>query len=355
MFQKRHPPAGAQPGTLILAEESCLPRIRVIRYSESSIQELDDVDIDTLPSLLSEDTTCWVDVQGLGDEATLRGLAKIFGIHPLALEDLVNIPQRPKVEQYDLHTLCIARMAHTVDGELQELEQVSLLIGDNYLLTIQEHSGDLFDPVRSRIRRGRPVIRRSGPAYLAYAILDAVIDGYYPAIESLGEKLESLEKQILEIPDSNNLQEILDSKRTLLELRKTIWPQREVVHKLLREEFSQFDESIMIYLQDCKDHCDQLADVLEVFREMTSGLMDTYYSTISNQQNEIMRILTVVASIFIPLTFLAGIYGMNFKKMPELDKPWGYPVLLILMSCVAIVMIVYFYRKRWLFRPSRKS
>jgi magnesium transporter len=326
------------------------PAIRVMKYKPEHLEELEVADVAQLSRLLEDGAITWVDVQGLGDEKVLRSIADLFGIHVLALEDVVNVPQRPKVEAFENHLFCITRMAvlrepHAVDGE-----QVSLFVGRNYVLTLQERHGDVFEPVRNRIRQGGPVFRSAGPGYLAYALLDAVIDGYYPILESFGEHLEALEDEIVTSPRVAVLQQIHEVKRELLGVRRILWPQREAINTLIRDESPFFNDMVRVYLRDCYDHCVQLMDVVETYRELAGGLMDVYLSSIGNRQNEVMKVLTIMASIFIPLTFMAGIYGMNFENMPELHVVWGYPMLLAAMLVVAIGMVLYFRRKGWLGR-----
>ncbi len=348
MFRKRHPPVGARPGTLIISSEAQFPKVRIMKYKVDHLEEHEAPSLERLRDFLEDDAVCWIDVQGLGDEQVLRAFAELFGIHPLALEDVVNAPQRPKVESYEKHTLCITRMAALREPHTVASEQVSLFVGRNYVLTFQERHGDVFDPVRNRIRQGGPVFRSSGPGYLAYALLDAVIDGYYSIMESFGEHLESLEDEIVADPRRPILQRIHHVKRELLGIRRCIWPQREAINTLIRDENPLISNTVRVYLRDCYDHCVQIMDVVETYRELAGGLMDVYLSSIGNRQNEVMKVLTIMASIFIPLTFMAGVYGMNFENMPELRAAWGYPILLVTMIVVAIVMVTYFQRKGWL-------
>ena len=347
MFRKRHPPAGSKPGTLMINSHARRPVIRVMKYKPDHLEEHDIAVVAELKDLLEENTVCWIDVQGLGDEKVLWELAELFSIHRLALEDVVNVPQRPKIERFEKHTLCITRMTLLGDEGI-EPEQVSLFVGPDYVLTFQERSGDVFDPIRNRIRQGRPIIRGSGPSYLAYALLDAVIDGYYPILEMFGEKLEALEDEIVANPHPLVLHEIHQAKRDLLAVRRAIWPQREAVNALIRDENPLITETVRVYLRDCYDHCVQIMDGVETYRELAGGLMDVYLSSVGNRQNEVMKVLTIMASIFIPLTFMAGIYGMNFENMPELHTPWAYPFLLAAMVVVAVGMVIYFRRKGWL-------
>ncbi len=347
MFRKRHPPVGARPGTLMMNAQAQRPSIRVMKYGPDHLVEQKIPAVAEIDRLLEDSTVCWIDVQGLGDEAVLRELGDLFSMHPLALECVVNVPQRPRVERFEKHTMCVTRMMQLRDQTV-ESEQLSMFVGPNYVLTFQERYGDVFDPIRSRIRGGGPRIRSSGPGYLAYALLDAVIDGYYPLLEVFGEKLEALADEIVGNPQRERVQEIHRTKADLLALRRAIWPQREAVNTLIRDEDPFIADTVRVYLRDCYEHCIQILDVVETYREVAGSLVDVYLSSIGNRQNEVMKVLTIMASIFIPLTFMAGVYGMNFDNMPELHWEWGYPVLLAGMACVAVGMVLFFRRKGWL-------
>ncbi len=346
-FHKRHPPIGAAPGTLVFPEEPQAVSIRVTRYAPDGVEELEEVGVEEIPALLGGDRVVWIDIHGLGDETVLRRLAEIFAIHPLALEDVVNVPQRPKAEAYEQQHLVITRMAKSVEGSL-DVEQVSLFIGPRYLLTLQERAGDVFDPVRVRIRVGKGLIRRSGPDYLAYALIDAVLDGYYPLLEELGDRLQAIEDRILNELRPSSQRGIHRIRRDLLLLRRAVWPQREAVGALVREESPLISPQVRQYLRDCLDHAVQILDVIDTYRELASSLMDTHMSTQGQRTNDVMKLLTIMASIFIPLTFLAGLYGMNFDYLPELHYRWAYPALLGLMAVVSIGMLISFRRRGWL-------
>ncbi len=350
LFRKRHPPVGSRPGTLMIPDSAPPPRVCVMDYGPGVLDEREIADVEDLTAFLQSGTVTWVDVQGFGDETLIRRLGEIFSIHALALEDAVNVPQRPKSESYEGHQLYITRM-----GTLESLaevqvrtEQVSIFLGEHFVLTIQERLGDIFDPVRARIRAGVGPIRRAGPDYLAYALIDTVIDGYYPVLEKMGEYLEALEDSTFENAKKSNLRRIYHAKRQLLELRRAVWPQREALSSLIRDENPLVSAQVRVYLRDCYDHAVQVIDVTETFRELASNLMDIYLSAVSQRTNDVMKVLTIIGSIFIPLTFLAGIYGMNFEHMPELAKPWAYPALLAVMAVVALGMVVFFWRRGWL-------
>lgn len=347
-FRKRRPPVGAQPGTLVTSADAEKPRIHVITYGPTDVTERTVTDPETLRDCLAGDHVSWIDVQGLGDEAVLRQIGEVFGLHPLALEDAVNIPQRPKSEGYELQHLFITRMTRLGEGSGLDAEQVSIFIGPHYVLTLQERHGDVFDPVRLRIRAGKGLIRRQGPDYLAYALIDTVIDGYYPVIEAIGDRLHEIEEEVLQHPSPSGLQRIHRIRRDLLAMRRAVWPQREAVNALIREETPLVSSTVRQYLRDSHDHAVQIADVIETYRELAGSLMDMYLSSMSQRTNEVMKVLTIMSSIFIPLTFLAGIYGMNFQHMPELQSPMAYPVLLGVMAVLTVAMLLFFRRKGWI-------
>jgi magnesium transporter len=347
-FQKRHTKPGARPGTLVIPHDATRPVVRLIEYTPETLDESEVRDVEALRAVLARDTRAWIDVHGLGDEALLRRLGAVFALHPLALEDVVNVPQRPKCEPYEDHHLIVTRMLE-MEGETRlRMEQVSIFVGKNHVLTVQERAGDVFDPVRERLRRTGGAARRLGPDYLAYALLDAVIDAYFPILERMGELMEELEDEVVSDPRPRSLRKIHDVRRELLTLRRSIWPQREMINALIRDENAFIGETTRLHLRDTYDHCVQIIDGTETYRELAAGLMDVYLSGVGNRQNEVMKVLTVIASIFIPLTFLAGLYGMNFENMPELHYRWSYPLLLATMVAMATAMVVYFRRLGWL-------
>ena len=333
---------------LVITKDSPKPRIRIIRYTREEC--FDDV-VDSVEAIaveLEKPGVVWIDVQGLGDEEVIRAIGELFSIHVLALEAIVNVPQRPKTETFESHQLYISRMVSLDEQSQLAVEQVSILFGKNYVLTFQERFGDVLDPVRNRIRSARTVMRKSGADYLAYAIIDTIVDGYYPVLEEYGEYLEELEASVVANATSDMLDKINRVKRNLLILRRGIWPQRDALNILIRDDCPFIEDQTKVFLRDCHDHCTQVADVLETFRETAGALLSTYLSALGNKQNEVMRILTIMSSIFIPLTFLAGIYGMNFKSMPELDIPIAYPLLLVVMGITVVGMLNYFKRLGWI-------
>lgn len=347
---------GSVPGTLSIEADAPPPTIVLIDYSPGrAMRHVLQTPEECIPYLESESVS-WVDVQGLGSEDILRRLGQVFNLHPLMLEDIVNVPQRPKIEDYKDQLLIISRMVLPKQhpGDDFATEQVSFILGKHYLLTVQEKAKyDSFGPVRERIRTDKGNIRRQGPDYLAYALLDAIVDGFFPILEDYGEQLEELEDEVVANPNRQTLEKIHLIKRELLAIRRAIWPQRDSMNTLIRDGSAYFDPEIRIYLIDCYDHIVQILDMLETYREIASSLMDIYLSSISNKMNEIMKVLTIISTIFIPLTFIAGVYGMNFNpekspfNMPELNWYWGYPASLLAMFLIASSLMFTFWRMRW--------
>jgi magnesium transporter len=281
----------------------------------------------------------------------------VFNLHPLTQEDVVNVPQRPKVEDYENQLVIIAWMVMLnpdSDNDSFYKEQVSLILGKHYLLTVQEEPKyDCFGAVRDRIRTNKGIIRKQGADYLAYTLLDAIIDGFFPVLEEYGERIDELEDEVVVNPTRKTLEKIYQIRRELLTLRRAIWPQRDAINALIRDGSNLISPDVRIYLRDCYDHTIQVMDMVETYRELTSGLMDVYLSSVGNKMNEIMKLLTVISSIFIPLTFIAGVYGMNFNtekspwNMPELNWYWGYPLCLALMVAIAGGLVFFFWRRGW--------
>jgi magnesium transporter len=279
----------------------------------------------------------------------IEKIGKRFGLHPLILEDIVHTGQRPKLEDFGDHVFIALKMLYynKQKGEI-ESEQISLIFGKNFVISFQERVGDIFDPIRERIRKNKGRVRKAGADYLAYALIDSIVDNYFVILEQLGEEIENAEQELAVNPTPETLQAIRTFKKETIFLRKSIWPLREVANSLERGESSLVDKSTLIYLRDVYDHTIQIIDAVESYRDMLSGMLDVYLSSISNRMNEVMKVLTIFAAIFIPLTFVAGVYGMNFSFMPELGWRWGYFGILLVMAIIAAVMIVYFKRKRWL-------
>ncbi len=348
IFQKRHPPVGARPGTLVVAPDATATTISVLQYDASQLTRHDVTDPAALAPLLEAGGCAWFDVCGFGDEPLLRALAAQFQIHPLALEDVVNAPQRPKFEDYPGQVLAIARMARLdADGEL-DVEQIGLLIGPSWVVSFQERPGDVLEPVRRRLAEGKGPIRSAGPSYLAYAIVDTIVDGYYPVIEAITTELERLELELDERSGPWVVRRLNAAKTRLVLLRRGLAPQLEALVRITREGAALVPEEVRLHLRDTLDHCAQLVDVIDSHRELINSMMNTYLSMVSHRTGEVTKVLTIGASIFIPLTFLAGLYGMNFSDMPGLRSHWGFAGIIVAMAAVTITMILYFRHRGWL-------
>ncbi len=355
-FSRRSLP-GSAPGTLIVDPNAPKPKIRVVAYDLQKVVEKDLEDVQMARSFLGQWPVTWIHVTGLGDLSVITRLGEIFNIHRLALEDVINVHQRPKVEQYEDYCYIVVRAVTEKEGYASE--QVSIFLGKNYVLSFQERAGTCFDPVIARIREGKGRTRTAGPDHLTYALIDAVIDGYFPVLERYGEMVELLEDSIIAQPEAQSMEQIHEMRRSLLALRRAAWPMREALTMLYRTPIPLIDDEERIYLRDCYDHMVQIIDLLENYRDVTSGLMEVYLSSISNRTNEIMKVLTIITVILLPLTLISGIYGMNFDpdsspwNMPELRSRWGYPVVLGSMVLLALVLISYFRIKGWLGAASK--
>jgi magnesium transporter len=349
-FSRRTLP-GSAPGTLVVDPNAPKPLVSIVAYGLEKVIERNIDDVQSIREYLSQWPVTWVRVTGLGDLSVITKLGEIFSIHRLALEDIINVHQRPKVEQYKNHCYIVLRAARESEGF--ESEQISIFLGRNFVVSFQEQPSKCFDPVVERIRQGKGRTRTAGPDHLAYALIDAVIDGYFPILERYGEMLEALEDSIVSQPTGRFFEQIHEMRHALLSLRRAAWPLRETMNILYREPIPLIDEEERIYLRDCYDHMVQIIDLLENYRDVTSGLMEVYLSSISNRTNEIMKVLTIISAVFIPMTLVAGIYGMNFKYLPELEWLWGYPFALGLMGAIAVVLLLYFRAKSWLGSPNK--
>ena len=343
--------AGLPPGTLVHVGEKRTEKgnISLMDYSENHVEEKNDVTVEECLPLKELPTVTWVNVTGIHELHIVEAFGKAFGIHPLVLEDIVHTGQRPKMEDLGEHLFVVLKMLKQEEDEDDfEAEQVSLIIGSNFVLSFQEEGGDVFDSVRERIRKGKGRIRKSGSDYLAYSLLDAIVDNYFLVLENIGEKIEDLQEEVLEEPDPTSLKTIQDTKREMIFLRKSVWPLRETISGLIRAESPIISEAIGPYLGDVYDHTIQVIDTIETYRDILSGTLDIYLSSLSNKMNEVMKVLTIIATIFIPLTFIAGVYGMNFKYMPELEWRWGYLGVWTVFLVLGILMLIGFRRKKWL-------
>jgi magnesium transporter len=347
----RRAPAGAPPGTLVAQPDADQTSIEIFGYGPKGHEHKSRCTASDITAAREAWPMVWVDVRGLANTALVKQVGDLFGVHELSLEDVINVHQRPKAEDFETHVFIVLRLPP--DSSDAAGEQVSLFVGKDFLLTFQEREGDCFDQVRSRIVSGARIIR-NGPDYLAYALIDACIDSYFPHLETLGERLESLEGEVMLSPSPGQVSELHAVKRELLLMRRAIWPAREMVNALLRGESRFIGKKTLVFLRDVYDHTIQLMDIVETYREIASGLVDVYLSSQSTRLNEVMKFLTIIATIFIPLSFLASLWGMNFDReaspfnMPELGWYFGYPLALAFMGGVAVAMIVYFRLKKWL-------
>ena len=343
---------GSEPGTLIIEPDAKPSRIILIDYDEDNAIRKVDITPNACAPYIGTNTVSWMDIQGLGSETVLKQVGEIFNLHPLLLEDVVNVPQRPKLEDYNNQLLVISQMVRLKEDESGfDTEQVSFVLGKRYLLSFQEEElQDCFEIVRDRIRTSQGRVRKSGADYLTYLLLDTIIDGYFPVVEHYEDRIEALEDAIISNPDRETMQEIYDVRRELLALRRLIWPMRNVLHLLMRDHHGIVSDEVQIYFRDSYDHVIQILEIIEAYRELAASLMDVYMSTMGNKLNEIMKFLTVISTIFIPLTFIVGVYGMNFENMPELKGEWSYFMVWLVMLAVAGGLIFYFWRKGW-FKP----
>jgi magnesium transporter len=349
-IRKRTAP-GAVPGTISVPVDATATNLHVIRFSADQLQEYDLTVPDPIRQWIKPPSVIWVNVNGLGSPATLEQLCGIFRLHSLALEDVVNTHQRTKIESYDDHLFIVLKMVSLV--EHMEIEQVSMFLGDHFVLTIQERAGDCFEPVRERLRHGRGRIRKAGADYLAYALIDAVIDGYFPVVDQYGEHMEQLDERVSAGHSAGIMDEIHNLRSDLMQLRRSIRPLRDELNRLRPDQESLFSADTSYYLRDCYDHVVQITDLLDSYRELCGNLRDYYMSSLSNRMNDIMKVLTVIGTIFIPLSFIAGVYGMNFNtqlpgNMPELDWPYGYVIAWLIMLGTAGGLLAFIWRKGWL-------
>jgi magnesium transporter len=351
IFQIGAKEIGLPPGSLIHVGEIKTenPVISTVNYGPDFFEARTDLNVEETTKFKETPIVCWINLSGIHDITILKQIGQSFDIHPLALEDILNTQHRPKLEEFDDYCLIILKML-TFNDETQTInvEQISMLLKQQYLLSFQEYDGNIFDGVKGRLERSNGRIRQRGPAYLAYALLDSVVDSYFHILEKIGDKLVILEERLINNQDRAILAEIHHYKKELMSIRKAIWPLSEVVNALYKNESPLIGEDTQVFLRDVYDHTIQALDTVEIFRDTITGLQDLYMSSVSNRMNEIMKVLTIIASIFIPLTFIAGIYGMNFEYIPELKWRWGYfAVWGLMIGCVA-GMVTYFRNKRWL-------
>lgn len=343
---------GLPPGTLVHIGEqrSDKVRIKVIEYGEEHFRERDLFTLDDYSPSKDASVVTWMNVDGLHRTEIIEKTGNLYNLHPLTLEDILNTGQYPKIEDYGEYLFIVLKMLYYNDSVNEiEVEQVSLCLGSNFVVSFQEEAErDVFDPVRARIRSGKGKMRTMGADYLAYSLIDAIVDSYFIILEKVGEKIEFLEEAVVNEPTQRVLQEIHGLKRDMIFLRKSVWPLREVITGMERGDHQLIHESIHLYLRDVYDHTIRIIETIEANRDILSGVLDIYLSSISNRINAVMKVLTIIATIFMPLTFIAGVYGMNFKYMPELDWRWGYPAVWLLMGGIGISMLVFFRKMKWL-------
>lgn len=350
-MKRRSHKAGMPPGSLIHIGEQRLERTRlsIIGYGPDGVTEVKDATIEQCVACRENPGVSWIDVEGIHDVSTLEELGRLFNLHPLVMEDILNTDQRPKAEDYGEYIYVVLRML-CFDPKKNEVvaDQVSIIIGKNFIISFQEGELDVFEPLRRGIREGKGRIRKMGSDYLAYALVDAIVDNFFSIFEKFGDEIDLVEDELIGSPSRATLERIYRLKRDMLFLRKSVWPLRELIASLERGESDLVTDPVRMYLRDVHDHAVYLVDTIETFRDMLSGMLDIYLSSMSNRMNEVMKVLTIIATIFMPLTFIAGVYGMNFRYMPELEWRLGYPMVLGAMALVSIGMLIFFRRKKWI-------
>ncbi|MCA9282410.1 MAG: magnesium/cobalt transporter CorA [Phycisphaeraceae bacterium] len=358
VFRRYFAKPGAEPGTLAPSPTAVHPRIHAFVYDADSISEIDIDPENECAYLPPGQSIIWIDVQGLADTALIEHLGEQFKLHPLLVADIVNIGQRSKVEEYDDILFVVMRMVMPDGDNSIKWEQVSLVIGPRFVLSFQETYGDCLNPIRERLRAGKKPMRSTGSDYLGCMIIDGIVDGYFPILEHFGDHLEDIEERVIDKPDTEILSDVYSVKRDLMTFRRAAWPLRDALNQLLRDGHEVISESVQPYLRDAADHVMQVVDVIENYRELTGSFVDVYLSSVSNRTNEVMRVLTVISTIFIPLTFLAGVYGMNFDthqptNMPELHWRYGYIIFWAICFAVGLGLIGAFWKLGWLRKGTR--
>jgi len=347
---QRSSKSGLPAGSLIHIGEKKVGKIkiRLIDYGASEYAEQDIENIEQCFPYKDDQTITWINIDGIHDPAIMEKLGGCFGFHPLILEDILNTQQRPKIEDLGDYIYLVLKM---IDYDYKTnkivLEQVSIIFGKHYVISLQERPLEIYEPIRNRIKNDKSKIRNNGSDYLAYLLVDSIIDNYFSVLEKIGEKIEHVENKLVSNPTQKTLKTIYDLKRNMLYMRKSTWPLREIISRLERGEISLISDSTRPYIRDIYDHIIQVIDTIETFRDMLSGMVDIYLSSMSHRLNEVMKILTIISTIFIPITFIASIYGMNFRFMPEISWRWGYLVVWAIILFIIIYMIIYFKRKKW--------
>lgn len=343
---------GLPPGTPVQSSESTSAKVKitVIDYDANDLEEGEVLSVEDCYPFRDKDTVTWINVDGIHDVGIVEKLCEHYRIHPLVIEDIVDIKQRPKMDDFDDYLYVVLKMlTFDSDNDTVASEQVSIILGKGVVISFQEKiGGDVFERIRSRIRNNKGRIRKMGPDYLMYSLIDAIVDNYFIILENVGNMISFVEEEMIADPSPDVMHFIHELKRDILFLRKSVWPLREVVSGLQKTESRLINKQTWVYLRDVYDHTIQIMDTVEIFRDMLAGMMDIYLSSLSNKVNEVMKFLTMIATIFIPLTFVAGVYGMNFKHMPELETQWGYVAIWIVMIAIGVSMLAYFKRKKWM-------
>jgi len=343
--------AGLPPGTLVHIGEKRPEAVHIayLDYDEQNFQEKQSVSVEECLPFKDTATITWINIDGIDEIPIIEKIGKAYDLHPLILEDIVTAGQRPKFDMYDKCAYVVLKMlTYSYANQVVESEQVSIVFGANFVLSFQEKIGDIFNPIRDRIRSGKGKIRKMGADYLAYSLIDAIVDSYFGILEKVGERIENLEDELIERPTDDTLRQIHSLKREMMSLRRSIWPLRELINTMQRDESALIGSQTRVYLRDVYDHTIQIIDTIESFRDMVAGMLEIYLSSVSNRMNAVMKVLTIIATIFIPLTFVSGVYGMNFKYMPGLESRWGYPAIVLVMLGIVAVMLTFFRRKKWL-------
>jgi len=323
-------------------------RVRIVDYDEAAFQETEAKTVEECLPFRDKPTVTWISIEGLHQVEVIEAIGKHFGLHPLLQEDILNTSERPKMDDYGDYIFVVLKMlCYDEENDEIDTQQVSLVLGSNFVLSFEESESDAFAPVRERLRTAKGRVRKLGADYLAYTLMDAVVDSYFVVMERLGEKVEALEEELVANPRPETLRTIHKLRTGMISMRKAVWPFREVVGTLERGDSALLHESTVLYLRDLYDHTIQVMETIEALRDMLSEALDIYLSSVSNKLNEVMKVLTIIATIFIPLTFVVGVYGMNFKYMPELGWRWGYAVVWSIMGAAAITMLAYFRRRKW--------
>ena len=351
LVKKASKKAGLPPGSLVHIGEKKTESVRItaIEYDETRWQEKEVATIEECFPVKGEPTITWIHIRGVHQIAPIEEIGKRLNLHPLLLEDIVNTEQRPKLEEYGDYIFVTSKTLHYEErGDAVQAEQISIIFGSHVVVSFEEHERDEFSSIRERLRNGKGRIRKMGADYLVYALMDTIVDDYFVVLERLGERIEFLEGELISTPTPKTVRILHNLKREMILLRKSVWPLREVISGMERGESPLIKEATLVYLRDVYDHTIRVIDTVETFRDLLSGMLDIYLSSISNRMNEVIKVLTIITTIFIPMSFIAGVFGMNFKYMPELEWRFGYPLALAIMCAIGVAMLLYFRKKRWL-------